>query len=193
VGDHSRARPRPDGAAAKLAHCGCKSAQKTVRETCDSDTCDDCDTRGDNTGPTVAPVATVAVAKPQNVTVEPIPPAATLAELEAAANRFCDAVGDDDEPRAVMLKDCREFPAERRSWLIDYLIDQAEMHKPVTGQADITEELRRCTECRNLARSGVCLAASRGEPMVGRTGFPPLSSRASRPIAAMRMLLTRSR
>jgi hypothetical protein len=119
------------------------------------------------TGPTVAPVATVAVAKPQNVTVEPIPPAATLAELEAAANRFCDAVGDDDEPRAVMLKDCREFPAERRSWLIDYLIDQAEMHKPATRQADITEELRRCTECRNLARSGVCLAASRGEPMVG--------------------------
>jgi hypothetical protein len=119
------------------------------------------------TGPTVAPVATVAVAKPQNVTVELIPPAATLAEPEAAANRFFDAVGDDDERRAVMLKDCREFPEERRSWLIDYLIDPVEMHKPVTGQADITEELRRCTECRNLARSGVCLCSTNDNGIKG--------------------------
>ena len=87
--------------------------------------------------------------------------ASTLAKLEAAVNRYCDAVGDNAERRMCMLDDCREFPADRWPWLIGFLTEQAaSIERGLTGDDD---DRRRCTDCRNLAENDLCLAAWRGE------------------------------
>jgi len=108
--------------------------------------------------------------------------AATLATLEAAANRLCDAMGDDAARRAIMLEDCREFPPERWPWLIDYLNAEAAKHEQVLPGNDPTDDRRRCTECGNFASGGRCLAAWRGElsGMVSRRYAPAQPERLRR-------------
>lgn len=69
-------------------------------------------------------------------------PGATLAKLEAAANLYCDAVGDDAERRAVMLADVREFPPQRWSWLIEYLNQVARIEQATRGTAEPDDRRR---------------------------------------------------
>ncbi|MBS1212046.1 MAG: hypothetical protein H6R26_662 [Proteobacteria bacterium] len=80
-----------------------------------------------------------------------------LANLKAAANRLCSALGDDDARRAIMLEDCRSFPPGRWEWLVGYLNERANR---VIEDAD---DRRRCVDCTNLDQGGRCLVASRGE------------------------------
>ena len=133
-------------------------------------------------GATVAKVASVAVATPQDAKLEPSKPGATLIELEAAANRLCDALGDDAERRAIMLEDCREFPPERWPWLIGYLNNEAARIDHAALDAEVTDDRRRCTECANFASGGRCLAAWRGElsAMVSRRYSPAQPERLRR-------------
>lgn len=87
--------------------------------------------------------------------------AATLADLETAAIRLCDAYGDNESQRAEMLADVRKFPPERWPWLIEYLNDRAaQIEQTLPGNDD---DRRRCTECANFAQGGRCLAAWRGQ------------------------------
>ncbi|NJD06652.1 MAG: hypothetical protein FIA97_09160 [Methylococcaceae bacterium] len=107
---------------------------------------------------------------------------ATLAELEATANRLCEALGDDAERRAVMLEDCREFPPERWPWLIGYLNGEAARIEQAAREAAITDDRRRCAEGANFASGGRCLAAWRGElsGMVSRRYSPAQPERLRR-------------
>ncbi len=114
-------------------------------------------------GGTVAKVASVAVANSQNAKTESSEPGGTPGELEAAANRLCDALGDDAERRAIMLDDCREFPPERWPWLVEYLNGEAARIEQAAREAETTDDRRRCADCANFASGGRCLAARRGE------------------------------
>jgi hypothetical protein len=114
-------------------------------------------TDGEETG------ATVALANPESVQTDIGGEGVTRSELEAAANRFCDAVGDDANRRAIMLEDCREYPPERLPWLIEYLNAEAAKHEQALSKNDAANDMRRCTECANFTIGGRCLAAWQGK------------------------------
>lgn len=108
---------------------------------------------------TVAQVATVAVAKPQ-------PPATAMtAEEEAAIRAWLANIKETDaDIIGEVLDQCRADVAARAYFL--WRAD--ELPRRITDDDD----RRYCAQCTNLAPSGLCLAAQRGEITASRTYRP---------------------
>lgn len=65
-------------------------------------------------------------------------------EIEAAANRYCDVLGDNAEQRAEMLADVRQFPPARWSWLIEYFNSKVQEIEQAAFEGQITDDRRCC-------------------------------------------------
>lgn len=104
---------------------------------------------------TVAQVATVAVAKPPALT----------AEEEAAIRAWLAHIEETDTANiAEVLNQCRADEEARA-----YFLRRAdEVPRPMPEDDD----RRHCAQCVNLTRSGLCLAAQRGEIMTSQTYHP---------------------
>ena len=108
---------------------------------------------------TVAQVATVAFAKPQSTA------AAMTAEEETAIRAWLSHIEETDAAIiAEVLSQCRA-DAEARAY---FLRRAEEVPQPVPDDDD----RRHCAQCANLAPSGLCLAARRGEINASRTYHP---------------------
>lgn len=108
---------------------------------------------------TVAQVATVAVAKPQS------PATAMTAEEETAIRTWLAHIRETDpDIIAEVLNQCLA-DAEARAY---FLRRAGEVPRPVPDDDD----RRQCTQCANLATSGLCVAARRGEISASRTYHP---------------------
>lgn len=116
-------------------------------------------THGPERAETVAKVATVAVAAPQ----EPVP---TLAAEEQTTIRTWLAHIKETDPDIIaeVLNRCRTNLAARI-----YALGQAEEMPRTPPDYD---DRRHCAQCANLAPSGLCLAALRGEIVASRTYHP---------------------
>lgn len=108
---------------------------------------------------TVAQVATVAVAKPQ------LPATTMTAEEETAIRAWLAHIEETDaDIIAEVLNQCRD-DAEAR----EYFLRRAE---EVPRPPPDNDDRRCCAQCANLAPSGLCLAARRGEVIASRTYHP---------------------
>ena len=106
-------------------------------------------------GTTVAQVATVAVAKP---------PALTVEEETAIRAWLAHIEETDTEIIAEVLNQCHA-DGEARAY---FLRRADEVPRPMQDDDD----RRYCAQCANLAPSGLCLAARRGEIIASRTYHP---------------------
>lgn len=106
-------------------------------------------------GATVAQVATVAVAKP---------PALTVEEETAIRGWLAHIEETDADIISEVLNQCRA-DMEARAY---FLRRAEEVPRPVPDDDD----RRHCAQCANLAPSGLCLAARRGEINASRTYHP---------------------
>jgi len=100
--------------------------------------------------------------------------AATLPEVETAANRLCAAVGDDAERRAVMLADVQEFPPERWPWLIEYLNGEAAKHAQAALPGN-DDDRRRCYRLRELRKRWALSGGLAGRTRRGGKAISPRS------------------
>lgn len=116
-------------------------------------------THGPERAETVAKVATVAVAAPQ----EPVP--TMTAEEQTTIRTWLARIKETDPDLiAEVLNRCRTNLAARI-----YALGQAEEMPRTSPDYD---DRRHCAQCANLAPSGLCLAALRGEIVASRTYHP---------------------
>jgi hypothetical protein len=124
---------------------------------------------------TVATVATVAVANLQDEKTAPLAP-----EDEARLRSWLDRIGEDDQTIVEhVIRRCRDDGSAR-----DYFVALARQSATLaTQEAASADEVprplpddddrRRCARCANLAPSGLCLAARRGE-IVASQNYEPI-------------------
>lgn len=108
---------------------------------------------------TVAQVATVAVAEPQ-----PLATAMTTEEETAVRAWLTYIEETDSEIITLVLRRCQSDVEVRA-----YILRHAE---EVTRPMPDNDDRRHCAQCANLAPSGLCLAAWRGEIIASRTYRP---------------------
>jgi hypothetical protein len=135
-------------------------------------------TQGAEKAPTVAAVATVAVAssassKSEVASAEQIPrsPMRTPTAAEAAELRaLIRAIGDDDQWAAQDIEDATAAALADPDGAL-------RCYRAIAGARGLMllsdeDDKRRCTDCANLAASGLCLAARRGDIAASREYHP---------------------